>query len=104
MPIAIGPFGQLTQQFERPGEVGDRFGVCDLPGRSLSCPSKVLDCFGHIAAAPVMMRKFGQMVLQPLGEQRFERFGRTLVNLPAALHQHRVVGDFKGQRMLEDVF
>jgi len=45
--------------------------------RQAASAPKVFDRFAHIAAAVVMMGQFGQMVLQPIGKQRFNRLGRT---------------------------
>jgi hypothetical protein len=47
---------------------------------------------------------FGHIVIKPVGEQRLDRLACAFVQNPAALDQHRVVGDFLGQSVLELVF
>jgi hypothetical protein len=43
------------------------------------------------------------MVVESIGEDRFQRLSGALVQLLATLDQQRVVGDFLGKRVLEDV-
>ncbi len=50
-----------------------------------------------------MMRQGAVVVVEPGGVQGFHRLRRLLMQDLASLLQHRAVGDFLGQRMLENV-
>ena len=49
------------------------------------------------------MRQFGDMILNRLSEERFDRSADARVNQLAAFDQHRVVSDLQRERVLEGV-
>ena len=51
-----------------------------------------------------MVGQLGQVIVDPLLEQRLDRLTRALMQESAALHQHRVVRHLLRERVLEGIF
>ena len=58
---------------------------------------------GRVAAARIVMRQFGNVIVKALGIGGFQRGADPLMQYAAAIVQHRLVGDVMSQRVLEDV-
>jgi hypothetical protein len=59
--------------------------------RLLPCTPKVFDRLADVIAATIVTHQFAQVIIQSLGEYRFQRLSGTLVQKLAALDQQRVI-------------
>ena len=93
----------MLEQLQGTGKPGDRFGVSGTGCRLAPGAKQILYGLARVGAAAVMVGQLGQVIVDPILEQRLDRLTRALMQEPAALHQHGVVRDFLGQRVFEDV-
>src|SRR6516162_10279854 len=84
-----------------------QLGLCFAEGRTFqglfAGQRQIPSSIGGIVGTGVMMREFGQMVVERVGINIFERPANSLVQLLAAIYQDRIVGNLLGQGVLEDI-
>src|ERR1700737_1022122 len=94
----------MLEEFQSTGKPGDRFGVSRTDCRLSPGAKQILYGLARVGAAAVRVGQLGQVIIDPILEQRLERLTRALMQKPAALHQHRVVRHLLREHVLEAVY
>ena len=102
---AISPFAarKLGELFQRAAGQAERLAVGRAFRRLLRRQRQVLDRALHVAAAAVMMRELGHVIVEMVVPQRIDRGRDALVQYLAPLSEYRVVGNIVRQCVLEGV-
>src|SRR5260221_12851701 len=93
----------MLEQLQGTGKPGGRFGVSETRCRLAPGAKQILYGLARVGGAAVMVSKLGQVIVDPLLEQRLDRLTRALMQEPAALDQHRVVRHFLREYVLEGI-
>src|SRR5216684_3449946 len=94
----------MLEELQSTGKPGDRFGVSGTGCRLAPGARQILYGLARVGGAAVMVGQLGQVIVDPILEQRLDSLTRALMQESAALHQHRVVRHLLRERMLEGVF
>jgi len=81
----------MLEELQGTGKAGDRFGV-SRTGCLLSPGARqILYGLARVGGATVMVGQLGQVIVDPILEQRLDRLTRALMQEPAALDQNGVI-------------
>src|SRR3984893_18322835 len=94
----------MLEELQGTGKPADRFGVSETRCRLAPGTRQILYGLARVGGAAVMVGQLGEVIVDPLLEQRLDRLTRALMQEPAALHQHRVVRHLLRERVLEGIF
>src|SRR5713101_3466300 len=94
----------MLEQLQGTGKPADRFGISETRFGLAPGAKQILYGLARIGSAAVVVGQLGQVIVDPILEQRLDRLTRALMQESAALDQYGIVRDLLREHVLEGIF